>query len=68
MFSKSLIIFTLVTGVITTVAAVVGTIDQVINGDRRAAIAGAEAGKAIANKLTGTAEDQVIIEAEETKA
>ena len=63
MFSKGMIIFTIVTGIVTTVAAVVGTVDQVINGDRRAAIAGNEAGKAIASKVMGT-EDQNIVEAE----
>ena len=67
MFSKGMIIFTIVTGVVTTVAAVVSTVDQIINGDRRAAIAGNAAGKAIANKVMG-AEDHNIVEAEVKEA
>ena len=60
MFSRSMIIFTIVTGVVTTIAAVVSTVDQLINGDRRAAIAGNEAGKAIAGKLMGTEDTNVV--------
>lgn len=67
MFSKSMIVITIVTGVVTTVAAVVSTVDQIINGDRRAAIAGNAAGKAIASKVMGT-EDHNIIEAEVREA
>lgn len=60
MFSRSMIIFTVVTGVVTTVAAVVSTVDQLINGDRRAAIAGDAAGKAVAGKLMGTEGTNVV--------
>ena len=67
MFSRSMIIFTIVTGVVTSVAAVVSTVDQLINGDRRAAIAGNAAGKAVAGKMMGT-EDHNIIEAEVREA
>lgn len=59
MFSRSMIIFTIVTGVVTTVAAVVSTVDQIMNGDKRAGIAGEAAGKTIAGKLMGTEDTNV---------
>lgn len=60
MFSRSMIIFTIVTGVVTTVAAVVSTVDQIMNGDKRAGIAGEAAGKAVAGKLMGTEDTNVV--------
>ena len=60
MFSKSMIVFTIVTGIVTTIAAVVSTVDQIINGDKRAAIAGDAAGKAVAGKLMGTEDNNVV--------
>ena len=44
--SKFLFGFTLVTGVISTVATVVTAVDQIKNGDKRAAITGEYAGRA----------------------
>jgi hypothetical protein len=60
MFSRSMIIFTIVTGIVTTVAAVVSTVDQIMNGDKRAGIAGDAAGKAVAGKLMGTEDTNVV--------
>ena len=60
MFSRSMIAFTIVTGIVTTVAAVVSTVDQIMNGDKRAGIAGEAAGKALAGKLTGTEDTNVV--------
>ena len=60
MFSRSMIIFTVVTSIATTVAAVVSTVDQIMNGDKRAAIAGNAAGKAVAGKLMGTEDTNVV--------
>lgn len=45
MYGKGILIFGVVTGVITTLCSVVGTVDQIKNGDKRAAIAGAACGE-----------------------
>ena len=60
MFSRSMTIFTIVTGVVTAIAAVVSAVDQIVNGDKRAAIIGNEAGKAVAGKLMGTEDTNVV--------
>lgn len=51
MFSKGMIIFSVITGVIGTVCAVIGLVDQVKNGDRRAAIQGCATGLTLGNYL-----------------
>lgn len=50
MFSKGFMIFSIVTGLIGTACSVATAIDQVKNGDRRAAIAGDAAGRAVVDE------------------
>lgn len=46
MYSKGFMIFSVATGVIGTACSVIMAIDQIKNGDRRAAITGEAAGRA----------------------
>jgi len=50
MYSKGFIIFSITTGLIGTACSVITAIDQVKNGDRRAAITGEAAGRAIVDE------------------
>ena len=68
MFSKGFVVFSIVTGVVTTVATVASTVDQIINGDRRAAIIGKAAGKTVVDKMTKNVVDVNVTEAEKQPA
>ena len=57
MFTKGFIIFSLITGAIATTCSVVTAVDQIKNGDKRAAITGAACGKQIVEMSTEIVED-----------
>lgn len=48
--NKGFMIFSIVTGAITTVATVATAVDQIKNGDKRAAITGDAAGRAVVDE------------------
>ena len=50
MFGKGFLTFSIITGVITTLATVVATVDTIFKGDKRAAITGDSAGRAVVDE------------------
>lgn len=50
MYSKGFMIFSIATGLIGTACSVITAVDQVKNGDRRAAITGEAAGRAVVDE------------------
>lgn len=50
MFSKGFMIFSIATGLVGTACSIITVVDQVKNGDKRAAITGDAAGRAVVDE------------------
>ena len=50
MFSKGFMIFSIATGLVGTACSIITVVDQVKNGDKRAAITGEAAGRAVVDE------------------